>query len=54
MDVTTTRAAGGFVLHVGNMIEGHLWVGDHVTATLAGVRPRIEKNQRFTLDGIGP
>ncbi len=48
MDVTTTRAAGGFVLHVGNMIESHLSVGDHVTATLAGVRPRTEKNHTAT------
>ena len=48
MDVTTTRAAGGYVLHVGNMIESHLSVGDHVTATLAGVRPRTEKNHTAT------
>src|SRR5262249_41245286 len=48
MDVSTTRAAGGFVLHVGNMVEGHLNVGDHVTATLAGVRPRTEKNHTAT------
>src|SRR5205085_8598698 len=48
MDVSTTRAAGAFVLHVGNMLEGHLSVGDHVTATLAGVRPRTEKNHTAT------
>jgi alanyl-tRNA synthetase len=48
MDVTTARNAGGFVLHVGNMIEGHINVGDHVTATLAGVRPRTEKNHTAT------
>jgi alanyl-tRNA synthetase len=48
MDVTTARNAGGFVLHVGNMIEGHIKVGDHVTATLAGVRPRTEKNHTAT------
>ena len=48
MDVTTARSAGGFVLHVGNMIEGRLSVGDHVTATLAGVRPRTEKNHTAT------
>jgi alanyl-tRNA synthetase len=48
MDVTTTRAAGGYVLHIGNMIESHLRVGDHVTATLAGVRPRTEKNHTAT------
>src|SRR5213083_3154153 len=48
MDVTTTRAAGAFVLHVGNMLESHLSVGDHVTATLAGVRPRTEKNHTAT------
>jgi len=48
MAVETTRAAGGYVLHVGNMIEGHLTVGDHVTATLAGVRPRTEKNHTAT------
>jgi alanyl-tRNA synthetase len=47
-DVTTTRAAGGYVLHVGRMVEGHLSVGDHVTATLAGVRPRTEKNHTAT------
>ncbi|HEY7120206.1 MAG TPA: alanine--tRNA ligase, partial [Tepidisphaeraceae bacterium] len=43
-DVTTTRSAGGYALHVGQMMEGHLKVGEHVTATLAGVRPRTEKN----------
>jgi alanyl-tRNA synthetase len=48
MDVTTARNAGGFVLHVGNMIEGRINVGDHVTATLAGVRPRTEKNHTAT------
>jgi alanyl-tRNA synthetase len=48
MDVTTARSAGGFILHVGNMIEGHFRVGDHVTATLAGVRPRTEKNHTAT------
>jgi alanyl-tRNA synthetase len=48
MDVTTARAAGGFVLHVGNMIAGRLSVGDHVTATLAGVRPRTEQNHTAT------
>jgi alanyl-tRNA synthetase len=48
LDVTTTRAAGGYVLHVGRMVEGHLTVGDHVTATLAGVRPRTEKNHTAT------
>ncbi|HYO10507.1 MAG TPA: alanine--tRNA ligase [Tepidisphaeraceae bacterium] len=48
MDVSTTRAAGGYVLHVGQMIESHLSVGDHVTATLAGVRPRTEKNHTAT------
>jgi len=47
-DVTSTRTAGGFVLHVGQMIEGHLKVGEHVTATLAGVRPRTEKNHTTT------
>ena len=30
------------------MVEGHLSVGDHVTATLAGVRPRTEKNHTAT------
>jgi alanyl-tRNA synthetase len=48
MVVETTRAAGGYVLHVGNMIEGHLSVGDHVTSILAGVRPRTEKNHTAT------
>jgi alanyl-tRNA synthetase len=48
MDIATTRAAGGYVLHAGNMIESHLSVGDHVTATLAGVRPRTERNHTAT------
>ncbi|MEA2711800.1 MAG: alanyl-tRNA synthetase [Phycisphaerales bacterium] len=48
MAVKTTRAAGGYVLHVGDMIESHLNVGDHVTATLEGVRPRTEKNHTAT------
>ena len=48
MDVTSTRAAGGYVLHVGRMVVGRLSVGDHVTATLAGVRPRTEKNHTAT------
>ncbi|MGH7214093.1 MAG: alanine--tRNA ligase-related protein, partial [Tepidisphaeraceae bacterium] len=48
MAVETARAAGGFVIHVGNMIEGRLSVGDHVTATLAGVRPRTEQNHTAT------
>src|SRR5205823_13830089 len=48
MDVFTARMIGGYVLHVGNMIESHLSVGDHVTATLAGVRPRTEKNHTAT------
>ena len=42
------RSVGGYVLHVGQMIEGHLSVGEHVTATLAGVRPRTEKNHTAT------
>jgi alanyl-tRNA synthetase len=48
MAVKTTRASGGYVLHVGNLEEGELQVGDHVTATLAGVRPRTEKNHTAT------
>ena len=48
MAVETARAAAGYVLHVGNMIEGHLSVGDHVTAVLEGVRPRTEKNHTAT------
>ena len=48
LDVTATRAAGGYVLHVGRMVEGRLGVGDHVTATLAGVRPRTERNHTAT------
>ncbi|MDB5294863.1 MAG: alanine--tRNA ligase [Phycisphaerales bacterium] len=48
MDVATTRAVGGYVLHVGKMLDGHLNVGDHVTATLAGVRPRTEQNHTTT------
>jgi alanyl-tRNA synthetase len=48
MAVETARMAGGYVLHVGNMEAGHLKVGDHVTATLSGVRPRTEKNHTAT------
>ncbi len=46
--VETTRAAGGYVLHVGNLEAGHLAIGDHVTATLTGARPRTEKNHSTT------
>jgi alanyl-tRNA synthetase len=48
MAVETTRSVGGYVLHVGKLEAGHLTVGDHVTATLAGVRPRTEKNHTST------
>ena len=48
MAVDTARAAGGYVLHVGNMTAGHLAIGDHITATLAGVRPRTEQNHTAT------
>ena len=48
MSVTTARNAGGYVLHVGEMVNGHLSVGDRVTATLAGVRPRTERNHTAT------
>ena len=48
MAVTTARNAGGFVLHVGEMTGGHLSVGDRVTATLAGARPRTEGNHTAT------
>ena len=48
MAIETTRSAGGYVLHVGKLEAGHLRVGDHVTATLAGVRPRTEKNHTST------
>ncbi len=48
MDVTTARSAGGFVLHVGNVTAGRFSIGDHVTSTLAGVRPRTEKNHTAT------
>jgi alanyl-tRNA synthetase len=47
-DVTHTAATGGYVLHVGRMVEGHLAVGDHVTATLSGARPRTERNHTAT------
>jgi alanyl-tRNA synthetase len=48
IDVSTARSAGGYTLHVGRMIQGHFTVGDHVTATLAGVRPRTEQNHTST------
>jgi alanyl-tRNA synthetase len=48
MDVSTAKAAGGFVLHIGNMVAGRLKVGEHVTATLEGVRPRTEQNHTAT------
>ncbi len=47
-DVTTTRMAGGYVLHVGRTVIGSINIGDHVTATLAGVRQRTEKNHTAT------
>ena len=48
MAVQTARAAGGYVLHVGQMTAGHISIGDHVTATLAGVRPRTQQNHTAT------
>ncbi len=48
MDITIARSAGGYVLHVGSVMAGRLSVGDHITATLAGVRPRTEKNHTAT------
>ena len=48
IDVIATRSAGGFVLHAGRMVEGHLRVGDHVVAKVADSRRLTEKNHTST------
>jgi alanyl-tRNA synthetase len=46
--VQTTRAVGGYVLHIGHLDQGTLKVGDAVTATLASGRVLTEKNHTST------
>jgi alanyl-tRNA synthetase len=47
-DVTSTKAVGGYVLHVGTLRSGHLRVSDTVTATVSANRDRTEKNHTST------
>jgi alanyl-tRNA synthetase len=47
-DVRSTRAIGGFVVHVGRLRAGKLRVGETVTATVSPERQRIEMNHTAT------
>jgi len=47
-DVATTRAVGGYVLHVGTYRSGRLSVGQAVTATVGPGRQNTEKNHTAT------
>ncbi len=46
--VDTTRAVGGYILHIGHVKSGTLSVTDSVTATVMGGRDRTEKNHTGT------
>ncbi len=46
--VETTRAVGGFVLHLGHVKNGRIAVDDAVTATVLGGRQRTQKNHTAT------
>ena len=47
-DVQTTRAVGGYVLHIGRLRTGKISVGDVVEATVSSARRRTEKNHTGT------
>ena len=47
-DVQTTKATGGYVLHIGRIRSGCLHVTDTVTATVANERQQTEKNHTST------
>jgi alanyl-tRNA synthetase len=47
-DVQTTRAIGGYVLHIGRLRTGKISVGDIVEATVSPSRGRTEKNHTGT------
>ncbi len=47
-DVETTRAVGGYVLHIGRLRSGTLKVGDTVSATLAPSRQATMQNHTAT------
>ncbi len=47
-DVKTTRAVGGYVLHIGRIRAGKLRVTDTVTTLVHGGRDRTEKNHTTT------
>jgi alanyl-tRNA synthetase len=47
-DVNTTRAVGGYVLHIGRIRSGMLRITDTVTATVTSGRARTEKNHTST------
>jgi alanyl-tRNA synthetase len=46
--VETTRAVGGYVLHIGHLKSGKISVTDSATATVLGGRDRTEKNHTAT------
>ncbi len=47
-DVETTKAVGGFMLHIGRLRTGKIQVGDVVNATIADKRKSTEKNHTST------
>jgi alanyl-tRNA synthetase len=47
-DVQTTRAVGGYVLHIGRLRAGKLAVGDTVEAGVSPLRSKTEKNHTGT------
>lgn len=47
-DVETTRAVGGYILHVGKISSGTLKVGDNITATVSPRRALTQKNHTTT------
>ncbi|HEX4052836.1 MAG TPA: alanine--tRNA ligase [Tepidisphaeraceae bacterium] len=47
-DVQTTRAVGGYILHIGRVRSGKISVGDTVQPTVSPLRDRTEKNHTGT------
>ena len=46
-DVESTKAVGGYVLHIGRLRSGMLAVGETIVATVADRRIETERNQYF-------
>jgi alanyl-tRNA synthetase len=47
-DVQSTRAVGGYILHIGSVRAGNIAVGQTVQAKVSSVRARTEKNHTGT------